>query len=338
MTGPAWRVPRTEAESVRQELQAGGWLSGDREVRRSDEFVLFPLRAVPDPPPATGTLVEADLDARTSPPRTYRDLLDLPPREAELLPRSFDIVGDIVLVRIPPELRARSEEIGQALLRFVPGARLVARDEGVHGPERRHTLVPLAGEGPFRTRHRENGLELEVDVARAYFSPRLGREHARVARLVAPGETVFDLFCGVGPFALTIAREGRARRIVAVDSNPAAIELLVATAQRARLAAAVTPLVAPVEGFLPSAGVADRVVMNLPHGGIKYIAQVGTVVAAGGVLHYYEVTERDDVPGRPAALTGLLAGTARFSVETPRTVHPYSPSSDLVAYTLHREE
>lgn len=337
MTGPAWRVGRSDAEAVRRELKEGDWLSDDREVRRTEEFVLFPVRSPPDPPPTSGTLVEADLDDRTAPARTYRDLIDVPAAEAALLPRSFDIVGDIVLVRIPPELLPRAGAIGEALLRFVPGARLVARDEGVHGPERRRTLVRLAGEGPFRTRHRENGLELEVDVARAYFSPRLGREHARIAALVRPGETVFDLFCGVGPFALTIARAGRARRTFAVDSNPAAIELLEATAGRARLADRVTPVLAPVEEFLPSAGVADRVVMNLPHGGIKYVAQVGTVVAPGGDLHYYEVTERADVPGRPAALVALLAGTARFTVTGGRVVHPYSPSSDLRAYTLHRE-
>jgi tRNA (guanine37-N1)-methyltransferase len=336
MTGRAWRVPRSEAESVRQELIAGGWLAEDRAVRRTEEFVLFPLRGDPDPAPAGGSLVEVDLDPRRAVPHSYRDLLHWSPSEEALLPRSFDIVGDVVVVRLPPELLAQGPAVGAALLTFVPGARIVARDDGVHGPERVRTLVPLAGEGSFRTRHRENGFELEVDLATAYFSPRLGREHARVAGEVRAGETVFDLFCGVGPFALTIARQGRARRIVAVDSNPSAIDLLRATAERARLGGSLEPVLGPVEGFLPSAGVADRVVMNLPHGGIKYVAQVATAVAPGGDLHYYEVTERALVPGRPDALCRLLAPTGRFEAGPPRVVHPYSPSSDLLAYTLHR--
>jgi tRNA (guanine37-N1)-methyltransferase len=337
MTGPAWRVPRSDAEATRRELQAGGWLSDDRAVRRTEEFVLFPVRGPPDPPPASGTMVEVDLEDRTSAPRTYRELLDVSPEEEVLLPRSFDIVGDIVLVRIPPELRALGPPIGAALLRFVPGARVVGRDDGVHGPERRRTLTLLAGQGPWSTRHRENGFELDVDLAHAYFSPRLGREHARVAGEVRPGETVFDLFCGVGPFGLTIARAGRSGRIVAVDSNPAAIELLRATAKRLRIGPWLDSVIAPVEEFLPSAGVADRVVMNLPHGGIKYLAQVATAVAAGGTLHYYEVTEHTDVPGRPGALAELLATSGRFTSDPPRVVHPYSPSSDLMAYQLHRD-
>ena len=56
----------------------------------------------PEPLPSSpGVWSRRILAARAIPAHTYRDLLDVPAEEEALLPRSFDIVGDIVLVRIP---------------------------------------------------------------------------------------------------------------------------------------------------------------------------------------------------------------------------------------------
>jgi len=337
MRSAGWRVARSEAERVRRDLRERGCLRPDLAVVRTDEFVTFPITSGPlDPLPDGGVAVEAEFEphGRMS-VRNYRDLLDWAPEDVRRLPRSYDVVGDVVLVRIPRELLDRSEAIGRALLAFVPGARVVARDEGVHGTARRRRLVRLAGEGGFRTRHRENGLDLEVDLERAYFSPRLGGEHARVAAEVRPGETVFDLCCGIGPFSLAIARDGRASAIVAVDSNPDAIELLEANQGRLRLAGRIRAVVGDVGAFVAASGVAQRVVLNLPHEGIKYLTSVGKSVAPGGVLHYYEVTERSAAGHRPHDLLVEL-GTDGWSLAGCRIVHPYSPRSDLVAYTLAR--
>lgn len=333
----AWKVLRADAERVRVELREGGWLADGVGAERTPVDVLFPLRAAPEPPPTRGELVEEEFaDAEPAAPATYRDLLALPSADQRLLPRAYDVVGDIVLVRLPPELAPHEPAIGSALLRFVPGARLVARDDGVQGVERRRSLTLLAGQGGYRTVHRENGLAFEVDVAQAYFSPRLGREHALVAAQVRSGERVFDLCCGVGPFSLTIARDGRAASVTAVDVNPPAIALLRENLRRLRLEGRVTAVEASIETFLPSAGVAERVVFNLPREGIKYAARVGNSVAPGGTLHYYDVTERSTREGRPNALSEALGGSRAWRLVESHDVHPYSPHADLVAYVFQR--
>ena len=51
-----------------------------------------------------------------------------------------------------------------------------------------------------------NSAAYHVDVAKAYFSPRLSHEHERVASLVQSGEVVTDLFSGVGPFSVLIGK------------------------------------------------------------------------------------------------------------------------------------
>lgn len=337
MTEAGWSVERSQAEVVRQRLREQQLLRTDRRVRHEPERVVFPLTGAPRSAIGPGELVFREFEPLAAPPsQSYRDLLQLPNELQALLPRSFDVVGDVVLIRLPEALLPHAPAIGEALLHFVPGARLVGRDAGVHGPERRRSIERIAGTGDWTTRCRENGLALEVDLERAYFSPRLAREHQRVARSVPPGARAFDLCCGIGPFALTIAHVGRAREVLAVDSNPAAIELLERNARRLRLDGKIRAIGADVGEFLEHAGVAGYAVMNLPFEGIKYLTSVGKSMEAGGVLDYFEVTDRADQPGRPSALVDRLGGPREYSVSAHRVVHPYSPSADLVAYTFAR--
>jgi tRNA (guanine37-N1)-methyltransferase len=325
-----------QAESVRRALRRRGILRKDVRAIRTGNEVAFPVESLPVPALDQTRIEEREISDRKAVPHSYRELLHLPPEQQALLPRAFDVIGDIVLIRLPKELRPDAREIGAALLTFVPGARRVGGDMGVHGEARLRRLEPLAGTGSWRTIYRENGLEFVVDLETAYFSPRLAREHARVASEVRPLETVWDLCCGIGPFALTIARLGVAARIIAVDSNPAAIALLKENADRLRVAKRIEARNEPVEQFLTRSGTANRVILNLPHEGIKYLPSVSAAVAPGGTLHYYEVTPRADHSMRGRALVDQLRTPDAWSCASTLLVHPYSPHADLVAYTLLR--
>jgi tRNA (guanine37-N1)-methyltransferase len=330
-------VLRSRGEAIRRSLRDAGLLRSDLEIVRSEHEIAFPVVEGRPVPAEWGTVTELEFAPRQgSVPADYRELLHFPPEEEALLPRAFDVVGDIVLIRIPDELRARAREIGDALLEFVPGARLVGADRGVHGTERTRSLEVLAGTGGWTTRHRENGIELDVDLDRAYFSPRLAREHARVASEVAEGDRVYDLCCGVGPFSLTIARDGRAREVTSVDSNPAAIALLRTASARQRFATPIRPVEARVEDFVRSVPSVERAILNLPHQGIKYLPSVARTVAPGGRLYYYEVTARAEIDSRGTGVTQILDAPQAWSVVDRHVVHPYSPQADLLAFVLER--
>ncbi|MFZ3356094.1 MAG: methyltransferase domain-containing protein [Thermoplasmata archaeon] len=333
----ALRVDRTRGEEIRAQLAASGALRTELAIRREGQYLVFPVLPSAMPDPAWGEWIEAEFELLVkSSVRSYRDLLPWTEADARFLPRSFDVVGDIVLVRVPEELRSRSAEIGDALRRFVPGARLVGADFGVHGETRRRRLVAISGSGSWRTRHRENGIEIEVEVDRAYFSPRLAREHERVATEVRAGDRVFDLCCGVGPFSLTIAKEARSRKIVAVDANPAAIELLEATRARYPFAQRIEPRLERFEEFLSGGELAERVIFNLPHEGIKYLPSVAQAVAPGGRLYYYELVAREDAGRRKEQIVQQTHSPGDWTVATVHTVHPYSPRADIMAFTLQR--
>jgi tRNA (guanine37-N1)-methyltransferase len=337
MKSRALRVERGRGEAVRRLLRDAALLRSDLEILRTKESLLIPILENGAVPREWGTVTEGEFDAIARPAvGDYRRLLHLPPEEQSLLPRSFDVVGDVVLVRIPDELASHRAEIGTALLGFVPGARIVGADRGVHGTERTRSLERIAGSGGWTTRHRENGIEVDVDLARAYFSPRLAREHARVAEEVGAGDRVYDLCCGVGPFSLTIARDARARSISAVDSNASAIALLRAAAERQRFPTPIRSFVAPVEDFSASAEPVERVILNLPHQGIKYLPSVARTVARRGRLYYYEVTPRAESDERGMGVIRILDAPNAWSLVDEHVVHPYSPQSDLRGYVLER--
>ncbi|HTW55245.1 MAG TPA: methyltransferase domain-containing protein [Thermoplasmata archaeon] len=332
------RVPRHRGEATRRWLVGEGFLRTDLAIRADGDSLVFPVTAEAVVPAERGEEVVAEFDAREAPAASdYRDgvAAELAPREA--LPRSFDVVGDVVLVRIPPALAAAAPAIGAALLGFVPGARIVGWDRGVHGPDRRRTIERIAGSGGWATVHHENHLAIDVDLERAYFSPRLAREHARVAAEVAAGDRVYDLCCGVGPFSLQIARAGRARSIVAVDANPDAIALLERSRARIDGGARIEAVRARIESFVPDREPVERVILNLPHEGIKYAPSVAPAVAPGGRFYHYEIVPRAELTGRAEALVlAVTAATGPFRLVDVHPVHPYSPDADLFGFVLER--
>src|SRR3989337_4513003 len=131
----------------------------------------------------------------------------LPPHLKASLPKALDIVGDIAIVEVPPELETQKNLIGKAILEAHRNVRTVLAKAGaVSGDYRLRDFEVIAGEHNTSTIHKEFGCSYQVDVAKAYFSPRLSHEHERVASLVQNGETVADLFAGVGPFSVLIGK------------------------------------------------------------------------------------------------------------------------------------
>ena len=238
-------------------------------------------------------VAEGLFEEKMQPSKTLTQALQdqLPKDLVAALPQAFDIVGDIVIIDIPPLLKAQQGLIGKTILETHKNIKTVLAKAGdISGVYRVRDYEFIAGESRTSTVHREFGWAYHVDVARAYFSPRLSHEHERVAVQVQPQEVVVDLFAGVGPFAVLIGKRQPEARVYAVDLNPDAVELLRVNVKSNKVADRVFPICADAREIASGelCGVADRVIMNLPETAIDFVdAACGAIKPSGGIVHFY---------------------------------------------------
>jgi tRNA (guanine37-N1)-methyltransferase len=216
----------------------------------------------------------------------------LEPWKSKHLKQSYDIVGDIAIVRIPETKGHRTKETAETIMHNNPHIKTVLRQTGpVTGELRLRRLEWLTGEKKTETIHKEFGCLFKVDLEKCYFSPKLSFERMRVAKQVAAGEVVVNMFAGVGCFSILIAKYARPQKIYSVDVNPLAISYI---EENIRLNKA-RYVVEAVEGDAKEViskrmlNVADRVLMPLPEKALEYLDYaVMALKPTGGKIHYYD--------------------------------------------------
>ena len=78
--------------------------------------------------------------------RSYKDVVEVPDALRRSLPTSFDVIGDIAVLKIPEELQRYREQIGLSILRWNPKIRVAVQDRGVKGERRVRSIEVIAGE------------------------------------------------------------------------------------------------------------------------------------------------------------------------------------------------
>ncbi|MER3601129.1 MAG: methyltransferase [Nitrososphaerota archaeon] len=223
---------------------------------------------------------------------------------------AMDIIGDIAIIKVPRELEDKKALIGEALLRHLKHVKAVYRQLGaVSGEYRIRALEHIAGERRTLTLHREYGCSYYVDVQAAFFSPRLAAERDRVASLVREGERVLNMFAGVGPFSILIAKRRPSVKVYSIEANPSAYELLTRNIRLNKVEGRVVALLGDAARIVPSLALTfDRVLMPYPEASYGFIDVALAAARPGAYLHYYRFGRNPESvlqelgPGRPLAV------------------------------------
>src|SRR5919107_142890 len=134
---------------------------------------------------------------------------------------AFDMIGSIVIVKIPDPLKLKKQIIGETILHCIKPAKSVfAQTSAVQGDYRIRNLEFIAGEYNTITEYREHGCRFRVDIQNTYFSPRLSTERLRIAKLISENEVIANMFAGVGTFSIIIAKLNRVQdRVMPICGN-----------------------------------------------------------------------------------------------------------------------
>jgi tRNA (guanine37-N1)-methyltransferase len=322
----AVRVPLREAEPVRRLLRERHLLRDDVTISKDGAYLYLPVTAVPSEL-MSATVVTHPFEVKVSKPHCYKDLVKIPKSLRDELPTSYDVVGDIILLKLPKTLANYQNEIGKALLETHPHIRTVSVVNPVSGELRTRKVYIIAGEQRTLTTHIEYGLSFDVDVAETYFSPRLASERRRVAFKVQPGETVVDMFAGVGPFSIMIARYANPRIVYAIDKNREAVRLAQQNAKKNHVLDKVEVIradAADARRLIPA--LADRIIMNLPFSAYRFFPVALSIAADYCIIHYYDIMREEEIQARIEALekTAKEQGFVLSNV-TARTIKSYTP-------------
>jgi len=253
--------------------------------------------------------------------------------------RSFDIIGDIAIVEIPKGMEKKARALGKSVMAHHKNLRAVYAKAGARkGVYRLRKLRFLCGKRGTITTHKESGCLLKVDVAKAYFSPRLSYERERIAKLVQPGENVLALFAGVGPFPIVIARkQPHVGGIVAIELNPTAVKYLKQNIALNKMQNKMTPIRGDVKKITKKyKNWADRVVMAYPDKAYAFLKEAYASAKDGAAIHFYFFGKEENAFEEAEKIAKREAKKAKVEVEVEnkRVVLPYAPRVNQIVLDL----
>ncbi|MCI4325312.1 MAG: hypothetical protein L3K00_05480 [Thermoplasmata archaeon] len=250
---------------------------------------------------------------------------------ADALPVGFQRVGRVLLLRLPVSLRPHYRAIGAAW-RTVPGVETVLAHRGpIRGDRRIPDVEVIAGSGT-ETEVLEHGIRYRFDAARVLFSRGNEIERARAGEVTRPGETVVDLFAGIGYFVLPALKVGGAAHAYAVEENPTSYRYLLENLRRNGVADRATVLLGDNRTVeLPVRG-ADRAFLGFLPSAVPWIPVALPLVRDGATLHVHLVVDaRGDVGHGVAEVShAVVVAGGHLVGASGRFVKAYGPGRSHV--------
>ncbi|MDE1728468.1 MAG: class I SAM-dependent methyltransferase family protein [Thaumarchaeota archaeon] len=249
--------------------------------------------------------------------------------EAEELYGAFDQIGNIIILRVPDSLLSKRKIIGEVLLDKVKTAKSVYyQSSPVEGDYRIRKLELLAGDDKTETEYKEHGCRFKVDVEKAFFSPRLSTERERIAEIVEDGETIINMFGGVGMFSIVAAKKKKCH-VYNIDINPDAARLCSENILLNKLKGTVESIEGDASRVIEEKlhDVGDRILMLLPERSDEFLESAIKAAKKKAVIHYYCHThaEKKDQVSLLASQHFLSVVSIKSEILGAKIVRPVGP-------------
>jgi tRNA wybutosine-synthesizing protein 2 len=323
------RVARSDAEALRKVITSGRFLDKTHAIIDEDDHVVIPVKSEPDE-----TLLKkhnAELVERPFPERKHReDPIDairkvacVPEELKHLLPSKWELFGDVAVLRLDSRLDEYESEIAEAYA-LALNLKAVLRDVGgIKGEYREPVIKTLLGRDTVAT-HLENGIRYRFDAARVMFSSGNIEERLRMADLKCDGETIVDMFAGIGYFSIPLAVYQRPSKVIACELNPVAFRYLEENIALNQVSRIVKPVLGDNRD-LAGEGIADRIIMGYVKTTHEHLPAAIRLLKSGGIIHYHETCPNELLPDRPLERIRESIKGGRMEIVRMKEIKSYAP-------------
>ena len=240
---------------------------------------------------------------REKKPRSYKEIVEIPKDLIKDLPTSFDVIGNIALIKIPENLEEYKKNIAEAFLDTYKNIETVCKISPVSGELRTREIELLAGGKSLETTHKEYGARFKLNVEKTYFSPRLANERKKIADQVKRNETIVDMFTGVAPFPVIISKHANPKIIYAIEKNKDAVEYAKENIKINRVLDKVEIIHADakdIHNILKEKNVSsvNRIIMNLPFSAYLFFEEALKVIKDDGKIHLFDFLKDEAIEER----------------------------------------
>lgn len=343
-------------------------INSDYQIEYDGDYILFPIKTLTDEHfyelnkvLKDQFLIDIINKKGTSKGKKERTSLEdllkkkLPSDVLNIIPRSYDVIGNIAIVEFDrfSELSQKKStkyksQVASAIIQLNKGLKSVYEKKSeIRGIYRLREFSILKGPDNPETIHKENKCLFKLDIKKMYFSPRLVYERNRIATgHFTENENIIDMFAGVGPFSIQIAKNHPVN-IHSFDINPAACKYLEENIRINNVNDKITAYNLDVKNLIDKESILgetlknsmDRVIMNLPEKAVNFFDVACFLLKeSGGILHYYLFNEKSfTIEQAIQSLEKKLDEENYHIVKilASRKVKGYSPKIDLLSLDLY---
>lgn len=245
---------------------------------------------------------------------------------------SFQSIGSISLVKFPRKSRiplSTKKKIATLILRKMPNIKTICEIYGVFGELRKPKIRFLGGMKNHETIHRENGISYCIDVSKLMFSKGNLFEKQRIVHKIRAGETIVDMFSGIGYFSLGIAKFSNPEKIISIEKNPVSFKYLKKNIILNKISKvyAIKGDCRKVSKNSEYQGIADRILMGYLPKTWKFLPAAFSFAKPHCIVHYHDTFFEKDLWKGPDSILKDAAKKFGFDIKIieRRKVKSFAP-------------